>query len=350
MKKRTFDLSLVTELTLYTGTNGKPKCTCNCPGCSQTKYSQYKKFAPHQGTLTQIQEIISLLPNLKKAYLLGNPDCSVDTTFCCMAAKLFIKNGIHVMFSTSGVGGAKTIQKLTNGLDVGFIDYISFSIDSLDPNVESMLKGRKVNIRTVLSGIEFCKKNNIPVKIQPTIWQSNQDHMIELMDFFYSTYQIDWFTFHVGSHEGFYPTIVPECMHVLPDVWLELSLKLEHYAKEKNLNAYIPKVFLTADEYETYKTTYVPHCVNPDPTNIQIWMGKYLYTTFYPLLATADPEKFISILDDNITTFAFDDTNHHCPMQNLTIGSDLAKDFSGNVWEKDDKKLFVVCRYYKAIT
>lgn len=86
---RDVGLEKVTDLTLYTGTYGKEKCSCNCIGCTQDGYIKGKK--PYQGTIEQIKEIIKKLPNLENAYLLGNPDVSVDTEFCNKAAKEFIK-------------------------------------------------------------------------------------------------------------------------------------------------------------------------------------------------------------------------------------------------------------------
>ena len=104
-------LKKVETLTLYTGTFGRKKCTCSCIGCTQESYGRRHK--DYQGTLEEIKTIIEKLPNLKEAYILGNPDVSVDTKFCNEAAKEFIKNGRNVMFSTSGYNGIDTIKKLT---------------------------------------------------------------------------------------------------------------------------------------------------------------------------------------------------------------------------------------------
>ena len=253
MKHQTFNLGEIQELTLYTGSNGRRGCSCNCPGCSQTNYGERHAGSFHQGTLTQIQEIITLLPNLQKAYFLGNPDCSIDSIFCSKAAKMFIQHGIHVMFSTSGIGSVETLKKLLNGLDLNFVDYISFSIDSINCEIESMLKGTRIDYTTLLKGIEYCHSLSIPVKIQPTVWQINQDTLIDTMEFFNSKYQINWFTFHVGSCEGFHPHSSKICKHVLPDKWHETSQEILSFAKEKNLHVYVPHVFLTESEYEVYQ-------------------------------------------------------------------------------------------------
>lgn len=345
MKERTFNLSNIDELTLYTGTNGRRGCSCNCPGCSQTNYGEQHAHNFHQGTLTQIQEIINLLPNLKKAYILGNPDCSVDTVFCSEAAKLFIKHKIHVMFSTSGIGGVKTLKQLLERLDLSFIDYISFSIDSIYPKTESLLKGTNIEYDTLLKGIEYCQALGIPIKIQPTIWQINQNSCIEIMEFFNSKYNIDWFTFHVGSLEGVYPRSPKTCQHVMPDRWHNTSQEIIEYAKLNNLHVYVPLIFLTENEYEIYKQNYIPHCQNPNPTNLQIWMEQNLQATFYPILAGLSPEQFTTPFAKYMTIKQPNNNDNSCIARNLSLGEKLAKEFKNNYAQN----FHYVCRYYKTI-
>ena len=135
-------LAKVTDLTLYTGTNGKDKCTCKCIGCTQGG-GILKNKEKYQGTIEDIKVIIERLQNLENAYLLGNPDVSVDTFFCNLAAKEFIKNNINVMFSTSGFKAVDTVKKLVDGLDPKYIKYISYSVDTLDEDKLHFLKGNK---------------------------------------------------------------------------------------------------------------------------------------------------------------------------------------------------------------
>ncbi|CDC06474.1 unknown [Clostridium sp. CAG:343] len=151
-------LKKVKSLTLYTGTYGRRKCTCSCIGCTQESYG--RKHKEYQGNLEQIQKIIEKLPNLEEAYILGNPDVSVDTEFCNLAAKEFIKHGKKVMFSTSGYNGVKVIKKLIQEIDPNNIQYISYSIDSLDNEKLQFLKGtNKIDIKEIDKAIYYCKEN-----------------------------------------------------------------------------------------------------------------------------------------------------------------------------------------------
>ena len=60
-------LECVKDLTLYTGTYGRKKCTCSCIGCTQQNYGE--KNEDFQGTIEQINMIIEKLPNLENAYI-----------------------------------------------------------------------------------------------------------------------------------------------------------------------------------------------------------------------------------------------------------------------------------------
>lgn len=150
-------LKNVKSLTLYTGTYGRKKCICSCIGCTQESYG--RKHEDYQGNLEEIRKIIDILPNLEEAYILGNPDVSVDTKFCNLAAKEFIKYGKKVMFSTSGYNGIEVIKTLIEGIDSKNVQYISYSIDSLDNKKLQFLKGtRKINIEEIDKAICYCKE------------------------------------------------------------------------------------------------------------------------------------------------------------------------------------------------
>ena len=59
----------VESITIYTGSNGKKGCSGNCIGCSQETYGNQHEM--YQGKMEQIDEILRLSPNIKKAIILG---------------------------------------------------------------------------------------------------------------------------------------------------------------------------------------------------------------------------------------------------------------------------------------
>lgn len=158
-------LSDITHVTLYTGNNSPWYCTCSCPCCSQRKREQ-----KYQGTINQANTFFNMLPNLKQLYIFGNPDPSVDSDFCYQIIKMAIDRGIHICISTSGIGGKTIYEKLLNKIPTSMVDYVSVSIDSIDEQKLSILKGRQYSLKKSIDGIKWLLNNGYTVKIQPTLW------------------------------------------------------------------------------------------------------------------------------------------------------------------------------------
>ena len=149
------DYDKVKFITLYTGTKGYHNCYCKCPCCTQKNINDN-----YQGQIEQIEELFNKFKSIKQMYILGNPDPLVDVNFCNEVSKLSILKGANVCYSTSGVGGLARIKQLIQGIDIQKIDYISFSIDSINPQKMSMLKGINYPFNSVIEAINWLIKNN----------------------------------------------------------------------------------------------------------------------------------------------------------------------------------------------
>ena len=334
----------VQELTLYTGTFGRKKCTCSCIGCTQESYG--KKHKDYQGKLEDIKVIIKKLPNLKNAYILGNPDVSVDTEFCNKAAKEFIKAEKKVMFSTSGYNGLNVVKKLTEGIDAKDINYISYSIDTINNKKLQYLKGNKdINIEEIDEAIKYCLDKKIVVKIQPTIWEINEDDYKEIIDK-YSGMGIEWFTFHAGSFESLQGRDIP-LKHVKPRKWMQIVKEINREAIRKNLKIKAPKIFLDNKEFEIYEKENKVYCQNGGK-GLQIWMQEDgLKATFCPVLSEVMPEFTFNLEKDEPKIL--DNKNNNCTVctkcldnnvKNMSVGK-RGKEFLLN-----EQLLHNVCRYY----
>ena len=190
------ELSKVTNVTLYTGNNSPWYCTCSCPCCSQRKREQH-----YEGTLDQANAFFEMLPNLKQLYILGNPDPTVDLDFCHQIMKMAMARKINVSFSTSGIGGKVSYEKLLKGIPNSIVDYVSVSIDTVDEQKLNILKGRQYSLKKSVDGIKWLLDNGYTVKIQPTLRSSNFNDVEELMEYFIHI-GVYWFTFHIGSLES----------------------------------------------------------------------------------------------------------------------------------------------------
>lgn len=337
-------LEKVTDLTLYTGTYGKEKCSCNCIGCTQDGYIRGKK--PYQGTIEQIRTIIEKLPNLQNAYLLGNPDVSVDTEFCNIAAKEFIKNNIKVMFSSSGFNAYSVIKKLTDGLDLNYISYISYSIDTIDREKMCYLKGtNKLDLAKIDKAINYCIEMGIPVKIQPTLWEINQKDYKDIINYYYDKFGIRWFTFHAGSFESLKNKKIP-LNHVKPKEWKNIVKDIEKIAKEKNLKIVLPRIFLNQEEMNLCQKNIHTYCANGG-TGLQIWLEKdEIRCTYCPLLAEVHPEFTFEIHEKEAN---FIGENGVCTICKDTLDNKLieeSNDRCGSVFNTADGNLYNVCRFY----
>lgn len=337
-------LENVEELTLYTGTFGRKKCTCSCIGCTQESYG--KKHKDYQGNLEQIKVIIKKLPNLKNAYILGNPDVSVDTEFCNRAAKEFIKAEKKVMFSTSGYNGVEVIKKLTKEIDAKSINYISYSVDTIDEKKLQYLKGnKKINLKDINEAIKYCLEKGIIVKIQPTIWEINQDDYKEIIET-YSKMGIEWFTFHAGSFEALHEKKNP-LKHVEPKKWMEIVKEINRLAIRENLKIKAPKIFLDEEEWQIYNKENKVYCQNGGK-GLQVWMEEDgLKATFCPVLSEVMPE-FTFDLEKEEPELLNTEKNKcivcsKCLDDNLKNQS-VKKD--GREFLLNNKMVHNVCRYY----
>lgn len=337
-------LKEVTALTLYTGTYGRKKCTCSCIGCTQEIYG--KMHEDYQGNIEQIKTIIDNLPNLEDVYILGNPDVSVDTEFCNFAAKEFIKHNQKVMFSTSGYGGANVIKKLVEGIEAKNIKYISYSVDTIDNQKLQFLKGTKnINIEQIDESIQFCIKKNITVKIQPTLWDINQEDYKEIIDH-YLKLGIKWYTFHAGSFESIVDRKI-SLNHIKPKKWRKIVEDINTIAIEKQLKIKVPKIFLNTEEHRKYQIANKVYCQNGGK-GIQIWIQKDgIKATFCPILATVCPEYIFNLEKEE--TSLINNEKNACAIcgkcldekvRNMSVNKD------GRQFRLNDEILNNVCRYY----
>lgn len=319
----------VKSLTLYTGFNGQRGCTCKCKFCTQIFPSE---FLPYQGTLEEIHRIIKELPNLENAYILGNPDVSVDAKFCNQAAKEFIKIGCNVMFSTSGIGGKHTMEKLLQGLSPKKVNYVSFSVDSLNRDTVKFLKGVDLPLSQIESGIQYCLEHNIPVKIQPTLWTVNQNEVESIVTYFLKKYNIHWFTFHIGSLETYHGN---ENWHLSAKSVRKVYEEIKKLQQIYNLEIKIPMNMLNKSEYAIFQTNYTTHCTDIFPEDIQVWMtANGLKASYCPVFSTVYPDSLFDLEFEN--KIAPGMSCKTCPVQKQTLGPNF-----------QDEGYIPVCLYYK---
>lgn len=334
-------------LTLYTGSNGKKGCTCNCIGCSQGKYG--REHSNYQGCIKQVKDILKIAPNIKKAIILGNPDISVDPEFVNEVASLLVSEKIKVRFSTSGYNALDTARIVLNEVDTNHIEYYSFSIDSIDEKNSLLLRGNKIDFEDVKAAIKFCQVRGVQVKVQPTLWECNKNDYKDIIDYF-SELDVKWFSFHCGSMETFSKE-KDLLQHIKPWEWRRILEDISQICKIRNLKLHMPYLFLTNDEMNTYVQNNTMHCQPRNLKNTQIWIeDSYLRTTHCPLLREVQNFEYdLYSGDRECMDFSFC-KDGYCPATAKCLGERLVKlstDGKGHKFlSPSNIELNTVCRFY----
>lgn len=337
----------ITSLTIYTGSNGKKGCTCQCIGCSQEKYGLSHPF--YQGKLEQIYDVLKVMPNLKRAIILGNPDPSVDPEFCNMVSKILIQKGVRVRFSTSGFHAVRTVEKLCGDLDPSMVDYVSFSIDTIEESGLAVLKGRIISLKELEEAVNWCKARGFRLKIQPTLWTVNLDECKKIIDFFYSM-GITWFSFHAGSYETFAADATVQ-RHADPWEWRKMVEELGRYCQDSGISLHLPYLFLNDDEYAEYIHKNGEMCDIKKLKNTQIWLEDgYIRTTHCPLLNEVYPFQYNLLGSGRYSMDIPRESTGYCPISRQCLGKETAQR-SVNEWgnefvELGKERLHTICRFH----
>jgi hypothetical protein len=312
-------LDTVTAICLFTGTNGKNGCTCNCLGCYLGKDSLQK--TRYQGNIDQIHELVGCLPNLKVVLIFGNPDVSVDTDFCNEVTLFLQSRNIQVCFVTSGVGGVKMLDTLLRGVNVNMIRFVDFSVDSLDNNKLSRLKGIDYSLDEAVDGIKYCNSKGIRTGVKPTIWPLNMDEDWFAYHRFFNKINVSRFVFHFGSIEGVYEDV----SHVSESKVIEIRNKF------KNVGT-MPQLLLTEEEYIEYAKNYKPQCRSDKGMLIVYLEENGIKTaTVCTTLAAVFPEYVTELRDNNVPLLK--NKFFECPIADKALG------YTSNDY-------YAVCRHY----
>ena len=337
----------VTSLTIYTGSNGKKGCTCRCVGCSQEKYGLLHPF--YQGKMEQIYEVLNIFPNLRRAIILGNPDPTVDPDFCNAVARSLIERNVRVRFSTSGFKANQLVPVLCENLDPQMVDYISFSIDTINEVELEEMKGRKISLNELQEAIQWCLRHNYRLKVQPTLWTTNINAYKEIIDLFHSM-GVNWFSFHAGSCETFISEKIAR-KHIDPWEWRQLVRDLGEYCSQKKISLHLPYLFVNKEEYQEFINMKGEKCDINKLKNTQIWLeDNYIRTTHCPLLNEVVPFQYNLTENDNISFSVNNDRPGYCPITKECIGKELSGEsidgFGFEFFKEGKERLFSVCRFY----
>ncbi len=278
------DINKVNLIALYTGNKGYSICPCKCPCCSQREVE-----GTYQGNLGQIEVVLNHFKSLQQLYLFGNPDPVVDTKFCHDASQMAIERGVHVSYSTSGIGGDKKLIELLRGIDPKYVDYISFSIDSVNPEKMSMLKGVRYPFDYAVRGIKWAIDNGYITKIQPTLWSSNYMDAYSIIEFF-AQIGVKLFSFHIGSVET---NNLLTHQHLTPEQVMNVHQQIDEVTKKYSVHVSCPTLYPECGENNEHKW----YCMNP--TECYNWLvflrENGVFATHVPIMSEFDDKYCFDI-------------------------------------------------------
>ena len=285
-------LNNIEAICLFTGTNGRRGCTGNCLGCFADDFDQSKPM--YQGSLTQVRELLSLLPNLKRVNIYGNPDPSVDPEFCNEVAKLCQQMGIQVAFFTNGVRFEKTVNKLIDGLDPSLIHAICFSIDSLDEKKDAAMKGVEISHQSIFQTMENLQRMGIDIQAQFTIWPINMDEDWSAYKEFFESRGV-----YINGRFGNVENAKGRIQHVPEEKILEI--------RERHKDVRLSVLLANDEEYNHYLSTLVANdefrCTDLRKVNVFLTEDEIKAFYFCPMVSTVYPEYYKNIRDLSLPFF-----------------------------------------------
>lgn len=278
------DINEINLIALYTGDKGYSSCACKCPCCSQSEVQ-----GNYQGNLEQIYLLLEKFSKLKQLYLFGNPDIVVDTDFCNQVSKIAINKGINVCYSTSGIGGIPKLEQLLNGIESKYVDYVSFSIDSMDKDKMSMLKGVNYPFERAIDGIKWAVENDFKPKIQPTLWSSNYMDVYSIIEYFASI-GVKVFTFHIGSVEK---NSLDTHQHLTPEQMMDVHKQIDAVTHKYKVKVTCPTIYPSCGDNNIHKW----YCMNPQEChNWLVYLKENgIFATHVPVLSELDNKFFFDI-------------------------------------------------------
>ena len=313
------DVNKVKLVALYTGNKGYKFCTCKCPCCSQKNVG-----GNYQGTIEQVNTLLDIFTGLTYLYLFGNPDPTVDTEFCNEAARVAIKRGKNVSFSTSGVGGLKKIKQLLYNIPTEVVGYVSYSIDTVNPEKMSMLKGVKYPWNNAIEGIKWTIRNGYKTKIQPTLWSSNYEDVYSIIEYI-SKLGVDWFSFHIGSIEN---NNLPTHNHLTVEQMKFVHAQIDKAAKEYGVHVECPTIYSECGNNNPAKW----YCMNPDICYNWLAFLKEngVYATHVPILSEFD-DKYCYDITKPIEVEKMPKSNY-CPASSRTASVKTLCRYISKTW------------------
>lgn len=265
-------------------------CQLACPGCYVSEWTnpQGSVRQAHDRIDTPEEEakdqIRALGGKLQDVFYLG-VEPTLRPKMMEAAMEVASEIGATTMSITNGASPLHRYEAaFREGIETEGIYKINLSLDSIDPDINDRMRGKKRAFERTMRTIEHAIGKGDPIKINITIWPDNYHTAVETAEELFEM-GVRGFAFHCGSVEGIPDPHAAKLDHLDPLAWRALCSQLLKFrdAHEAELeNFTLPYIFFTEDELregiignEEAYSTYKDHAakieeggVGPNPVKV----------------------------------------------------------------------------------
>ncbi|GAB3418086.1 radical SAM protein [Flindersiella endophytica] len=236
---------------------GDDRCQLACPGCytgsrlragetESDRATGRRKVVDVDDFTGQIE---ALGDGLQDFFLIG-AEPTMDPAGSATKLSWVAARGLPFMSITHGAVSIQRFERTFRQAFENGMYKLNISLDSTDPAVNNTLRGRDYAHRRTLAVIRHCVENDLPIKVQLTVWPLNYPTIVDSVHELYDL-GVRGFAFHCGSLEGIDDPDQAGLDHVDPLAWRALARQLydfrdAHRAELTHFN--VPLLYFTETE------------------------------------------------------------------------------------------------------
>jgi len=208
---------------------GDDRCQLRCPGCytgerlarpgaAGRSWHDVRLQTPFDDFTGQVQ---GLGQGLQDFYLLG-AEPTMDPEESARQLAWAVDHDLSIMSITNGAVSADRFDRTFGAVaDSGDLYKLIISLDSIDPEINNVLRGTSFAFERTIATIRRCVERGVPVKVQTTVWPRNYPTIMDTIEALWEL-GVRGFGFHGGSVEGVPGFLARGLDHVDPLAWRAL--------------------------------------------------------------------------------------------------------------------------------
>jgi pyruvate-formate lyase-activating enzyme len=223
---------------------GDDRCQLRCPGCYTGERLARPGIAPAEGADPRPDSgparrlrstfddftghLQGLGPGLQDFYLLG-AEPTMDPEGSAARLAWAVEHGLTIMSITNGAVSPDRFDRTFGAAaDSGELYKLIVSLDSIDPEINNLLRGAAFAFDRTVATIRRCVERGLPVKVQVTVWPRNYPTVMDTVEALWDM-GVRGFAFHCGSVEGVPGFLGRGLDHIDPLPWRALCERLYEF-------------------------------------------------------------------------------------------------------------------------